>query len=101
MTWRPIPQPPCTEPCCTGGEFPEPDPWPLPVVNRAAEQLRECGVTGCISCDEVYQFIRDTDPDPAPPPGGGDRLPSRAAKNPASEREPGGVSTQRTPGGPR
>ena len=70
MTWRPAPQPPCG-PGCTCGLPPDP---PLPVVIRDPESLRECGVTGCTSCDEVYQWIEWTDPDPAPPPGGGDRL---------------------------
>jgi hypothetical protein len=79
--WRPTPQPEC-EPGCTCNAPSNSERWPEPpsgpVVIRDPE-LRECGVTGCISCDEVYQFIRDTDPDPAPPPGGGDRLPTRAS----------------------
>lgn len=80
MTWRPEPQPACPCKFCTG-ETPVPnlEPWPEPpqaVVTRDPE-LRECGVTNCTQCDPVRQWIEDTDPDPAPPPGGGDKLPAR------------------------
>ena len=78
MTWRPEPQPECG-PDCTCGVLVDPDVWPLPVVTRVEPDLRECGVTGCTHCDPVARWIDDTDPDPAPPPGGGDRLPNRKA----------------------
>lgn len=91
MTWRLPEQDPCTEPCCTGEPFPNTDE-PAPVVIREPD-LRECGVTGYTSCNEVYRWIQDTDPDPAP--GGGDRLPGHGKARPL-KREPGGVSTQPT-----
>lgn len=64
-SWRPVPQPPCTEPCCTGeANLPTPS-----VVVIRDENLRVCGVTGCTWCPPV----NDHSPDPVP--GGGDRLP--------------------------
>jgi hypothetical protein len=62
-TWKPVPQPPCTEPCCTGEKFTDPDAWHLPVVVRDEPEMRECGVVGCTHCDLVTA-----------PAGGGDRL---------------------------
>jgi hypothetical protein len=59
-TWKPVPQPPCKEPCCTGEAFTE-SAWPQPVVIREETGLRECGVTGCTHCKPIYS-------------GGGDRL---------------------------
>jgi hypothetical protein len=56
--WKPVPQPPCTEPCCTGGTFPAAAPEPEPSPGA----LRECGVIGCTHCEPVTA-------------GGGDRLP--------------------------
>lgn len=63
MTWKPTPQEPCEEPCCTGEAFTEPT-WTRPVVVPDDPELRECGVTGCTHCDHVFV-----------PSGGGDRLP--------------------------
>jgi len=74
--WRPEPQPECGPDCtCRVLKDTErwPEPPPGPVVIREPE-LRECGTTGCMWCDPVRRWIDDTDPDPAPPPGGGDRL---------------------------
>jgi hypothetical protein len=71
MTWRPVPQPPCTEPCCTGRALTHPE---APAVAREPEPyqpvLRECGVTGCGHCRPITdpalrQWINDTDPAPA------------------------------------
>jgi len=79
MTWKPAPQPEC-EPGCTCTVLNDTERWPeppTPVVITA--EVRECGVTGCTHCDPVARWIEDTDPDPAPPPGGGDRLPNRKA----------------------
>lgn len=67
MTWRPFPQPECGPDCTCH----VPTETPLQVIPRDTP-LRECGVTGCTHCREVYAFW-DTDPDPVP--GGGDRLP--------------------------
>lgn len=60
--WRPVPPPPCEEPCCTGA-LTDPDAWPQPIVVRDQPDLRECGVTGCTYCRLVTT-----------PAGGGDRL---------------------------
>lgn len=71
MTWKPTNQDPC-EPGCTC-DTPINEPWTLPVVSRSPEPLRECGVTGCTHCRELYEYW-ESDPDPVP--GGGDRLPN-------------------------
>jgi hypothetical protein len=52
--WKPAPQEPCTQPCCTGEAFTDPEPRPTPVVVRDDPGLRECGVTGCTHCKPVY-----------------------------------------------
>jgi hypothetical protein len=66
-TWKPAPQEPCTEPCCTGEAFTDPDAWHLPVVVRDEPEMRECGVVGCTHCDLVTIHTQ--------PFGGGARLP--------------------------
>jgi hypothetical protein len=64
--WRPAPQPPCTDPCCTGAAFTDPDVWPLPAPARDEPEMRECGTPGCTHCDLVTIHTQ--------PAGGGDRL---------------------------
>ncbi|MFG3340554.1 hypothetical protein [Glycomyces sp. NPDC048151] len=73
--WKPAPQPPCTEPCCTGELFA--GLGTNTTAYRDDPGLRTCGVTGCGHCPPVTdpalrQWITDTDPAPAEYPG--DRL---------------------------